>query len=208
MKREDVTEQDIRNMLRNDIVIYETEISDNDIPFVIRLCDYNDILVLEYFFKFDNNEYDIKYIQSSMRKVNNLIYKKKNKFKSGVATGALNCEDYNVFFMIYFDKSKETTSADFVSDINDIFITKLDNVLKSYVNFDKGFMKKHSTFIKKLSSTNYVRPKEYYKMIVGNIKINQALQTEPVSTLNQDHRNIVNRHLFYFNKKESIILMN
>ena len=108
MKREDVTEQDIRNMLRNDIVIYETEISDNDLPFVIRLCDYNDILVLEYFFKFDNNEYDIKYIQSSMRKVNNLIYKKKNKFKSGVATGALNREDYNVFFMIYFDKSKET----------------------------------------------------------------------------------------------------
>lgn len=208
MKREDVTERDIRNMLRNDIVIYEKEISDNDIPFVIRLCDYNDILVLQYFFKFDNDEYDIKYIQSKMRKVNNLIYRKKDKFKSGVATGVLNCEDYNTFFMIYFDKFKEGTSAEFISDINDIFITELDHVLDSYVNWDKEFMKKHSTFIKKLSSTNYVRPKEYYNMIVGNIKINQALQKEPISTLNQDHRSIVYRHLFYFYKKENIILMN
>lgn len=211
MKREDVKEKDIYDMLNNSNVIFEKEFTDETEKFSVKICDYNGLIVLIYHMNFDTARDDIGYITQKIQNVNNVIYHEKDHFSTGIAAGYRinnNDDGYNTFFMVYFDKDDaKTKGGQFVAEINDIFLRELNNILESHEKHIK-FKTKYTKFTKQLNRIKYNRPKEDYKMIVGNIKINQALQTEPVSTLNQDHRSIVNRHLFYFRKKENIILMN
>ena len=209
MKREDVKEKDIYDMLNNSNVIFEKEFIENTEKFLVKLCDYNDLIVLIYHMNFDTAKDDVRYITQKIQRVNNVIYHEKDHFSTGIAAGyrVNNDDGYNTFFMVYFDKDDTSRKGQFVAEINDIFLRELNNILESHESYIK-FKKKYTKFTKQLNKVKYNRPKDDYKMIVGNIKINQALQTEPVSTLNQDHRSIVNRHLFYFHKKENIILMN
>lgn len=210
MKREDVKEKDIHDMLNNSYVIFEKEFTDETEKFLVKICDYNGLIVLIYHMNFDTTRDDVKYITQKIQNVNNVIYHENDHFLTGIAAGYRinnNDDGYNTFFMVYFDKDDTSTIGQTVVEINDIFLRELNNILESHEIHIK-FKKKYAKFTKQLNKIKYNRPKEDYKMIVGNIKINQALQTEPVDVLARDYRCITGRMIFYFRKKENIILMN
>ena len=175
MKREDVKEKDIYGMLNNSTVIFEKEFTDKTEKFLVQICDYNGLIVLIYHMNFDTARDDVGYIVQKIQNVNNVIYHEKDHFSTGIAAcHRINNDDgYNTFFMVYFDKDDTSVKGQFVSDINDIFLRELNNILESHEMHIK-FKKKYDKFTKHLNKIKYNRPKEDYKMIVGNIKINQA----------------------------------